>query len=73
MTLLVPLPHGESHVRLSGAAFDGPRIRFTLSVDGRREQVVIARRDVVVTTLRNVPPEHGRRGFYDGGCTEDES
>ena len=52
VTLLVPLPRPEARVRLSGVSVVGPEVRFTLNVDGRREQVEIRRRAVEVDTLR---------------------
>ena len=54
VTLLVPLPRPEARVRVSGVSVRGPKVRFTLTVDGRRERVEIGRRAVEVKTLRNV-------------------
>jgi hypothetical protein len=53
VTLLVPIRRCDADVRVSGVSVAGPRIRFTLQVDGRRERVVIRRRAVTVTTLPN--------------------
>ena len=54
VTLLVPLPRTDSRVRVSGVSVRGPQVRFTLSVDGRRERVEIGGRAMEVKTLRNV-------------------
>ena len=51
VTLLVPLPRSEARVRVSGVFVRGSDVRFTLSVDGRRERVEIGRRAVEVKTL----------------------
>jgi hypothetical protein len=57
VTLLVPLPRSQARVRVSGVSVSGPDVRFTLTVDGRRERVEIGRRAVEVNTL----------GFASGG------
>ena len=61
VTLLVPISRADSVVRVTGLTIDGPRVQFQVSVDGRREGVVIARTDVTVTTLPGVPPQGNRR------------
>ena len=61
VTLLVPIRRADSVVRVTGLAIDGPRVQFQLNVDGRREGVVIGRKDVTLTTLRSVPPHPSHR------------
>ena len=39
VTLVVPIPRLEARVRLTGLSIRGPKVRFTLNVDGRRERV----------------------------------
>jgi hypothetical protein len=65
VTLLVPIPRAETVVRVTSMAIDGPRVRFQIRVDARREQVLIARTDVTVTTLRNAPLSRHRPNTSD--------
>jgi hypothetical protein len=65
VTLLVPIRRADSVVRVAGLVIDGPRVQFQLSVDGRREWVVIGRTDVTVTTLRSPPPRGNRWRLSD--------
>jgi hypothetical protein len=59
VTLLVPLQRPEGQVRLWNVSVRGPTIRFTVSANGRREQVEVGRRAVEVT-LHTAPGGRGR-------------
>ena len=52
VTLLVPLPNRDAHVRFGDSSVNGSRIRFTLAVDGRRERVDIHGHTVTIAPLR---------------------
>jgi Heparinase II/III-like protein/Heparinase II/III N-terminus len=59
VTLLVPLPRPDAEVRLSRVSLAQSRIRFTLTVDGRREHADVTRNAVKVTTPPNDPSRPG--------------
>ena len=53
VTLVVPMPRLEARVRLTGLSIHGPKVRFTLNVDGRAR----ARRDRTASRGGENPPQ----------------